>query len=69
MDAYSNYNIESDNEPNKVICFSDSNPQGVTIILTDNNEGKAVSFNLPRMEMIEALEYALQKIKARPLPL
>ena len=68
MDAYSNYNIKAKNEPDKVLCFADSNPQGVTIILTDNKEEKAISFNLPRMEMIEALEYLLQKIKARPLP-
>lgn len=68
MNAYSNYNIKSEIEPDKTLCFADSNPQGVTIVLTDNKEEKVLSFNLPRMEMIEALEYILQKIKARPLP-
>lgn len=66
MDAYSNYYIKSKNEPNKIITFTDQNPTGVTLTLKDqNDEGGQLSFSLPRMEMIEALEYVLQKIKAR----
>lgn len=69
MDAYSNYYIKTKHEENKIICFTDQNPTGVTITLKDQNEGSnQISFSLPRMEMIEALEYVLQKIKARPLP-
>lgn len=69
MDTYSNYYIKSKNEPNKIVTFTDQNPTGVTITLKDQNEGSnQISFSLPRMEMIEALEYVLQKIKARPLP-
>jgi len=66
MDAYSNYYIKSKNEPNKIVTFTDQNPTGVTLTLKDqNDEGGHLSFSLPRMEMIEALEYVLQKIKAR----
>lgn len=69
MDTYSNYYIKSKHEENKIICFTDQNPKGVTMTIKDNNEnGGQVSFSLPRMEMIEALEYVLHKIKARPLP-
>ena len=56
-------------EEGKIICVTDQDPKGVTITIKDNNEdGSQVSFSLCRMEMIEALEYILQKIKARPLP-
>lgn len=65
MDTYSNYHIKSKNEPNKTVCFADSNPKGVTLLITDKNKEDTISFNLPRMEMIEALEYVLAKIKAR----
>lgn len=65
MDTYSNYYIKSKNEPNKVICFADSNPVGVTLLLTDENKEETISFNLSRVQMIEALEYVLAKIKAR----
>jgi hypothetical protein len=69
MDAYSNYYIKSKLEEGKIICFTDQDPKGVTITIKDNNEdGGQVSFSLCRMEMIEALEYVLQKIKARQLP-
>lgn len=66
MDAYSNYYIKSKNELNKIVTFTDQNPTGVTLTLKDQNDGGGqLSFSLPRMEMIEALEYVLQKIKAR----
>lgn len=65
METYSNYHITSKNEPKKVVCFTDSNPKGVTLLITDENKEDTISFNLPRMEMIEALEYVLAKIKAR----
>lgn len=69
MDAYSNYYIKSKHEANKIICFTDQNPTGVTITLKDQNDnGGQISFSLPRTEMIEALEYVLLKIKARELP-
>lgn len=69
MDAYSNYCIRSKNEPNKIVTFTDQNPTGVTLTLKyQNDEGSQISFSLPRMEMIEALEYVLLKIKARELP-
>ena len=68
MDAYSTYYIKSKQEINKIICFTDQNPTGVTITLKDQNDGgNQISFSLPRMEMIEALEYVLQKIKARTI--
>ena len=69
MDAYSKYYIVSKHEENKTICFTDQNPTGVTISIKDKNDnGGQISFSLSRMEMIEALEYVLLKIKARELP-
>lgn len=69
MDAYSKYYIVSKHEENKTICFTDQNPTGVTISIKDQNDnGGQISFSLSRMEMIEALEYVLLKIKARELP-
>ena len=65
METYSNYYIKSKNEPKKVVCFADSNPRGVNLLITDEAKEETISFNLPRMEMIEALEYVLAKIKAR----
>jgi hypothetical protein len=68
MDAYSNYYIKSKDEPNKIVTFIDQNPTGVTLMLKDqNDDGGQLSFSLPRTEMIEALEYVLQKIKARDI--
>lgn len=70
MDVYSNYYIKSKNEANKIVTFTDQNPTGVTLTIKDQNiDGMQLSFSLPRMEMIEALEYVLQKIKARDVPL
>lgn len=66
MDTHSNYYIKSKTEPNKIVTFIDQNPIGVTLMIKDQNEdGGQLSFSLPRMEMIEALEYVLLKIKAR----
>lgn len=70
MDTFSTYCIKSKDEPNKIVQFVDQNPTGVTMIIKDQNEGGGqLSFSLCRMEMIEALDYVLQKIKARQLPL
>jgi hypothetical protein len=63
MEVHSNYYIKSKDEPNKVVIVTDQNPTGVTLTLKDENS--QVQFSLCRMEMIEALEYVLQKIKAR----
>ncbi len=65
MEVHSNYYIKSKDEPNKVVIVTDQNPTGVTLTLKDEN--LEVQFSLCRMEMIEALEYVLMKIKARPL--
>jgi len=64
MDTYSNYHIKSKQEPDKIVCFSD-NERGVNLLITDNKKEDTISFLLPREEMIEALEYVLQKIKAK----
>lgn len=65
METFSNYYIKSKTEANKIVIFSDQNPTGVTLTIKDQNDENQISFSLPRMEMIEALEYVLQKIKAR----
>jgi hypothetical protein len=65
MEAHSNYYIESKHEPKKVIIISDQDPTGVTLTMKD--EISEVQFSLCRKEMIEALEYVLIKIKARPI--
>ena len=66
MKAYSNYYIVDKNEPEKIVIINDENPIGVTITIKDTSEetGGQKSFSLPRMAMIEALEYVLLKIKA-----
>jgi len=69
MEAYSNYYIKDKSNPNKIMIVTDENPKGVTIVIKDNNEGGGQEcFNLPRVEMIEALEYLILKIKARSEP-
>ena len=66
MEAYSNYYIKDKNNPNKIVIVSDENPTGVTILIKDTSEtGGQESFSLCRIDMIKALEYILQKIKAR----
>jgi len=69
MEAYSQYYIKQKQSPLPVVLIvTDENPAGVTITVKDNTEGGTMtSFNLPRQEMIEALEYILMKIKARPV--
>ena len=52
-----------DNEDNQTLFVADENPAGVTMSINDN--GKVCSFNMPRVPMIEVLEYLLTKIKAR----
>lgn len=54
---------EIDNENEQALCVADENPSGVT--LSVNDKGNVASFNLPRVKMIEALEYLLLKIKAK----
>ncbi len=66
MKAYSQYYIKQNrNEDNLVILIvTDEDPKGVTLTVKDNSpEGTMTSFNLPRMEMIEALEYIVKKLK------
>ena len=68
METYSNYYIKDKNNPEKIVIVNDENPKGVTILIKDTSEtGGQESFTLPRMQMIEALEYVLQKIKARSI--
>ena len=66
MKAYSTYHIRENDEKSQIrLIVTDENPKGVTLTIKDNApEGTMTSFNLPRMEMIEALEYVLNKIKA-----
>jgi hypothetical protein len=69
MEAHSNYYIKDKHNSNKVVIVTDENPKGVTLTIKDNaKDGGQESFNLPRIQMIEALEYLLMKIKARPTP-
>lgn len=63
MKAKAIYYIETQNVSNGLMIVRDENPGGTTITIED--DGRACEFNLPRQEMIEALEYLLMKIKAR----
>jgi len=66
MELRSNYYIKEKNNPNVVIIFEDSDPRGVSITIKNNNDnGGQETFSLCRVDMIEALEYVLRKIKAR----
>lgn len=69
MIAYSQYYIKAKESPLPVVLIvTDENPVGVTLTVKDNTpDGTMTSFNLPRQEMIEALEYILAKIKSRPV--
>jgi len=55
------YTIE--NEYSQTLFVADENPIGVTVSV--NDKGNVSHFNLPRQQMIEALEYLLLKIKAK----
>ena len=61
MKAYSQYYIKG--QDSTVLIVNDENPEGVTITIKNNSVGAITSFNLPRYEMIEALEYIINKIK------
>lgn len=66
MELSSTYYIKDAHYSFTEIIINDSNPQGVTLTINDTSkDGTQNSFTLPRMEMIEALEYILLKIKAR----
>lgn len=65
METYSNYYVKDKHNPEKILIVNDQNPAGVTLVIKDNSEhGGQESFSLPRLQMIEALEYILNKIKA-----
>lgn len=61
MRTSSMYTIE--NEYSQTLFVADENPIGVTVSV--NDKGNVSSFNLPRQQMVEALEYLLLKIKAK----
>ena len=61
MKANSMYTIT--NECGQTLFVADENPSGVTVSV--NDKGNVSHFNLPRNQMIEALEYLLVKIKAK----
>ncbi len=66
MKLYSQYYItpNKDSEKPIVLIVTDQDPEGVTITIRDNSEGGSISsFNLPRIAMINALEYIVKKIK------
>ena len=66
MKAGASYYIKR-NKPSDspmILIVTDENPEGVTLTVKDNSiEGSMTSFNLPRIEMIEALEYIVKKLK------
>lgn len=47
------------------IIVSDIDPTGVTMSIRDGSGEPVNSFNLPRQDMIEALEYIVAKLKAK----
>lgn len=47
------------------ISVSDVDPVGVTISILNGSGDSVKSFNLPRQDMIEALEYIVAKLKAK----
>lgn len=47
------------------ISVSDIDPTGVTMSIRDGSGEPLKSFNLPRQDMIEALEYIVAKLKAK----
>jgi len=67
MEIYSQHYIrgnKSEEKP-KVLIVTDENPKGVTLTVKDNSDdGSMTSFSLPRLHMIEALEYIVAKLKA-----
>jgi len=66
MKLYSQHYItpNKDSEKPIVLIVTDQDPEGVTITIRDNLEGGAISsFNLPRIAMINALEYIVKKLK------
>ena len=65
MKIHSNYYITDKSNPEKIVIVTDENPTGVTILIKNTSDkGGQESFALPRMQMIEALEYVLSKLKA-----
>ena len=66
MKLYSQHYItpNKDSEKPIVLIVTDQDPDGVTITVKDNSEGGTMtSFNLPRIAMINALEYIVKKLK------
>jgi len=65
MKAYSTYHI-SDSKNSTRIIVTDEDPTGVTLTLKDMGDAeiKQASINMPRVEMIAALQYIINKIKA-----
>jgi hypothetical protein len=47
-----------------VLIVTDENPAGVTLTVKDNLNNAMVSFNLPKIEMIESLQYIINELKA-----
>jgi len=65
MEIYANYYIKAKHNPDKIIIVTDQNPTGVTIMIKSNSDTAGQeSFTLCRNDMIEALEYILDKIKS-----
>lgn len=70
MKAHSKYIIEdksqfnsADKKPPMLLIVTDEDPQGVTVEIMKDCEEPQNKFNLPRVAMIEALEYILYKLK------
>ena len=66
MKLYSQHYItpNKDSEKPIVLIVTDQDPEGVTITVKDNStDGTMTSFNLPRIAMINALEYIVKKLK------
>lgn len=70
MKAHSKYIIEeksmfngTDKKPGMQLIVTDEDPHGVTIEIMNDCGVPQNNFNLPRIKMIEALEYILNKLK------
>lgn len=64
METFSNYYIKDKNEPDKIIIVTDQDPKGVTITIKNMGGNECQEhFSLPRLQMIESLEYIVAKLK------
>lgn len=70
MKAHSKYTIEEKSqfvglqrEPGRLLIVTEEDPVGVTVEIINDFGVPQNKFNLPIIQMIEALEYILKKLK------